>query len=168
LPEVHGVAYANPLFKLVLNQEELISRLAEALCEIAQVLPRVELKTTMYKTDEMYGLLENLYLSLIRFFSRAIEWYHESKVVHALNSFWKPDQLRFKDLRNEIADTATKIDKLAETLMQAQVVELVSICRRMEIQQQSMRTEHSSMSDMLLELRNLVQGEFAFTLEYDN
>ena len=142
-----------------MNQEELISRLAEALCEIAQVLPRVELKMATYQTDEMRRLLEALYVSLIRFFGRAIEWYQESKAKHALNAFWKPDQLRFKDLRDEISEAATRIDKLAETLMQVQVMELIGICRRMELQQQSMRTENQSMSGMIMELKKTVESE---------
>ena len=132
-----------------MNQEELVSQLAKAMCKIAEVLPRIELKAVTYLTDDMKRLVENLLASIVKFFDRAIKWYQESRVKHAVNAFWRPFRLRFQDLCDEIDDGARKVDKLAEVLMQAEVKELLGICR-------SLQVEQASTSNALTELKQIV------------
>ena len=132
-----------------MNQEELVSQLAKAMCKIAEVLPRVELKALTYRTDTIKHHIESLYATIIKFFDRVIKWYQEGPVKHAWNAFWKPFRLRFQDLCDEIDEGARRVDKLAETLMQAEVKELLEMCR-------SFRLEQRNMSDVLLELKQIV------------
>lgn len=137
------------LFVVVMNQEELISQLAKAMCKIAEVLPRVELKALTYRTDTIKHHIESLYATIVKFFDRVIKWYQEGPAKHAWNAFWKPFRLRFQDLCDEIDEGARRVDKLAEALMQAEVKELLEMCR-------SFRLEQRNLSDVLLELKQIV------------
>lgn len=146
-----------------MNQEELISQLAKAMCKIAEVLPRVELKALTYRTDTIKHHIESLYATIIKFFDRVIKWYQEGPAKHAWNAFWKPFRLRFQDLCDEIDEGARRVDKLAEALMQAEVKELLEMCR-------SFRLEQRNMSDVLLELKQIVISatHIIFLLTYSN
>ncbi|KAF2121324.1 hypothetical protein BDV96DRAFT_640720 [Lophiotrema nucula] len=144
------------LFVLVMNQEELVSELSKACAKIAEVLPRVELKAVTYATDEMKRLVESLINAIIKLFGRVLEWYEEGRAKHAINAFWKPYKLRFHDLCDEIDDGARRVDKLAEALMQAEIRELLLLCR-------TLRLEQTTMSGALVELKNIVQANNAIT-----
>ncbi|KAH8722461.1 hypothetical protein GQ44DRAFT_828992 [Phaeosphaeriaceae sp. PMI808] len=66
------------LLIVVTNREKIVTTLAKAIAQIAEVLPRVNLKTSLYPTDRMKEALTNLYVSIFQFFSRAREWCEES------------------------------------------------------------------------------------------
>ncbi|KAF2268712.1 hypothetical protein CC78DRAFT_509873 [Lojkania enalia] len=155
-PEYTSLAWGTfkLLFVLVMNQEELISELSKAMSRIADVLPRLELKAITYQTDEMKLLIESLITSIIKLFSRVLEWYEEGRTKHVVNSLWKPYRLRFQDLCDEIDEGARKIDKLAEALMQAEIRELFLVC-------QSLRLEQTDMKGVLIELKQMVQANNA-------
>lgn len=136
----------------MMNHEEMVSELSKAMCKIAEVLPRAELKAVTYATDDMKRLIESLLSSIIEFFSRVIGWYEENRAKHAFNALWRPFRLRFQDLCDEIDEGARRIDKLAEALMQAEIRELLTVTR-------SMYLEQTTMNSVLAELKQIVLGK---------
>jgi hypothetical protein len=70
----------------VLNHEELISRLAEALVLIGDALPRAKLKLELYGTEPMLQAVSQLYAQIMRFSQRAIKWYSEGRIKHLYHS----------------------------------------------------------------------------------
>jgi hypothetical protein len=104
----------------VLNQEELINELSKALCYIADTLPHVELKAVLFPTPLMKTLVATLYAHIINFVQRAIKWYKEGKIKHAITSITRPLSLRFQDLVDEIRESSRKVDQLAASLSLAE------------------------------------------------
>ncbi|KAF2472742.1 uncharacterized protein BDR25DRAFT_341607 [Lindgomyces ingoldianus] len=100
----------------VLNHEELLHELSKALCYIADTLPHVELKAVLFPTPLMKTLVGTLYAHIINFVQRAVKWYKEGKIKHAITSITRPFRLRFQDLVDEIREASRKIDQLAASL----------------------------------------------------
>lgn len=73
-----------------------------ALCDIADSLPRVELATTLYPTNNMRQAVALLYAHIVRFLIRTLKWYEEGRLAHALHSVTRPASLRYDDLIREI------------------------------------------------------------------
>ena len=61
-----------------------------------------------------------LYSHIIEFLLRALEWYEEGKIAHALHSITKPAALRYDDLIEDIRSATRSIADLAITSSQAE------------------------------------------------
>lgn len=61
-----------------------------------------------------------LYAHIIKFLLRALEWYEEGKVAHAIHSVTKPAALRYDDLLKDIGRATRRISELAITSSQAE------------------------------------------------
>ncbi|KAK5657159.1 hypothetical protein OQA88_3216 [Cercophora sp. LCS_1] len=105
----------------VTNHETLIKELSKALCRMCEAVRHVELKLLLYPTKEMQGQVEALYVHLVKFGIRAIKWYREPRLLHAVTSITRPYALRFKDLVDDIHDTIRQIDRLALSMSQAEL-----------------------------------------------
>lgn len=86
----------------IVEHENVGTTVVTALCDIADSLPRVELATTLYPTDAMQQAVALLYAHIVRFLIRALQWYEEGKLAHALHSITRPASLRYDDLIKEI------------------------------------------------------------------
>ncbi|KAI9711291.1 MAG: hypothetical protein M1820_002278 [Bogoriella megaspora] len=74
------------LFVGIVNQEELTKELAKALCRIADALPQTERDLLLYPSDDMEDLVATLYAHVTSFAQRAVQWYTESRIKHAVSS----------------------------------------------------------------------------------
>ena len=61
-----------------------------------------------------------LYALIIKFLLRALEWYEEGKIAHAIHSITKPAALRYDDLLEDIGRATRRIADLAMTSSQAE------------------------------------------------
>ena len=61
-----------------------------------------------------------LYALIIKFLLRALEWYEEGKIAHAIHSITKPAALRYDDLLEDIGRATRRIADLAVTSSQAE------------------------------------------------
>lgn len=104
-----------------MNHENVLTSLAKAISQIADVLPRVKLATILYPTEKMKTLVEELYVHLLRFFIRADDWYRGSTISHVVHSITRPAELRYKDLIETIAEYARRVDSLALSGSQAEL-----------------------------------------------
>jgi len=104
----------------VTNHETLIKELTKALCRICEAVKHVELKLLLYPTEEMKNQVSDLYTHLVKFAIRAVKWYREPRLLHAVTSITRPYSLRFKDIVEDIHDTIRQIDRLALSMSQAE------------------------------------------------
>ncbi|KAF6841275.1 hypothetical protein CMUS01_03644 [Colletotrichum musicola] len=109
------------LFVGVVNHEKTTTLLAKSLAEIAEHLPRWELKSRLYQTAPVQRALEELYSLILEFLSRAYAWYREPRVCRVIHSITQPPELRYNDLLKEISDRSTSIDQLAIAGSQAEL-----------------------------------------------
>ncbi|KAK8849097.1 hypothetical protein PGQ11_015577 [Apiospora arundinis] len=164
-PEYVALAWGAIRLLLVsfLNHEATISTLTKALCQIAQLLPRVELTLILYPTSRLRRSVAELYAYIIRFLIRAREWFQESWLKHAWHSVSRPTSLRYGDLLEEIKLRSDLVDKLALSGSQAEqrMMHLKLDSRNHTLE--DMHSELREMREMILSLRNSTQGGFLET-----
>lgn len=130
--------------KAVVNQENLLSTLANGLCRIADALPRVELAASLYPTSHMRQAVLSLYSQIIRFLIRALEWYQESKLRHLVHSITRPAELRYNDIMEQISYSTRSVKELASASSQAE--------------QRDMHIKIQDLLEQVGELRNAIAG----------
>ncbi|KAI4592676.1 hypothetical protein KJ359_010578 [Pestalotiopsis sp. 9143b] len=125
------------LFTVVINHEELLSELARAVTNIANVLPRTKFLCELYPTEEMQNGIANVYAKILDFVLESVKWYKKSKLQHAFSAVVKPYKLSFKDIVDEIAERSRQVDELANAASKAELrdVNLEVGALRREIQQ---------------------------------
>ena len=134
-----------------MNQEELIATLAKAMCRIADSLPRQQLATILYPTQEMKRSVAQLYAHLMKFFTMAWQWYKEGPVKHMLHSITQPASLRYKDILSDIEDCSRRIDQWAVSSAQAEI-------RDMHTLQQNMQMDVLDINGLLQKNNKIVSG----------
>ncbi|KAL1642212.1 hypothetical protein SLS58_005552 [Diplodia intermedia] len=120
------------LFVLVLNHEETTAELAKAVSRIADVLPRVKLQLLTFETRWMKDAAESLYVEVINFLMRSLEWYEANPWKHAWKAFKNPYKLRFEDLQDKIDEKSRRMDEMANTLSHMKINEIHQVVVRLE------------------------------------
>ncbi|KAK0639832.1 hypothetical protein B0T16DRAFT_248703 [Cercophora newfieldiana] len=105
----------------VINHEDVNTALATGLLEIGELLPRVELASTLYPTARMKSAITTLYAYLLKFFIRARNWYNEGSWKRIVHSITRPSELRYKDLLQHISRASNEIDQLSRSASQAEI-----------------------------------------------
>ena len=127
-----------------MNHENVLNALATGLCRIADALPRAELAAILYPTKRMLQAVAIMYAQIIRFLMRALEWFQESKLSHALHSLTRPVELRYDDLVGEISHSTGSINNLALASSQAE--------------QRDMHLKIQGLKDTVEELKGVITG----------
>ncbi|KAI0523917.1 hypothetical protein F5B22DRAFT_592503 [Xylaria bambusicola] len=112
------------LFVGVINHEKTVTTLAQALSDIADMLPQVKLSSALYPTQYMRTALDELYASIMEFMMRAYDWYEEGTLKHIIHSVTRPVELRYADILQRIARCSQRIQNLASVGQQAEVRDL--------------------------------------------
>ena len=99
-----------------------------------------------------------LYALIIRFLLRALEWYEEGKLAHAIYSITKPAALRYDDLLEDIRRATQRIADLAITSSQAEQRdmhhELQALTLAVKQLKEDMLLDQSIKASTLLECRH--------------
>lgn len=103
-----------------MNNETTASKLAKAMSQIADALPRVKLASILYPTDHMRTAVTELNAYIMRFLIRAHDRYTEGSLKRAWHSLVQPSELRFDDLIALISERSRVIDQLASSCQQAE------------------------------------------------
>ncbi|KAF2802196.1 uncharacterized protein BDZ99DRAFT_402242 [Mytilinidion resinicola] len=121
-PEYVALVWGSIKFLIVAveNHGKVIATLAKAISQIADTLPRIELASNLYPTDRMRAAVTDLYVYILRFLIRARDWYEEGKLYHFLHSITRPEELRYKDLLEQISQSSRIINQLAVSGQQAE------------------------------------------------
>ncbi|KAK0724041.1 hypothetical protein B0H67DRAFT_482926 [Lasiosphaeris hirsuta] len=106
--------------RAITNHENITNTLANALSDIGDMLPRVELASTLYPTARMKSAISNLYAYLLRFFIRARDWYEEGTWKRIVHSITRPAELRYADLLAQIGQISKRISLLSRSAEQAE------------------------------------------------
>lgn len=165
--------------KGIINQETLIKELSKALCRICEAVRHVQLKLLLYPVKEMQELVGRLYANLIKFAVRAIKWYREPRILHALSAIARPYPLRFKDIVEDIHDTIRQIDRLALSMSQAEQRQILlkldetraasqDVQRMVRLELEATRKELEASRLMLAELNMAISSESSPRLKPSN
>ncbi|KAH8166169.1 hypothetical protein CIB48_g2099 [Xylaria polymorpha] len=115
------------VFTAVVNNETTASMLAEAMVQIADNLPQVELASILYPNDHMRLAVVDLNAYILKFLIRANDWYTEGHWKHAWHSLTSPPELRYDDLLRLIHEKSRFIDQLSKSCQQ---IESRQICEK--------------------------------------
>ncbi|KAL9044387.1 MAG: hypothetical protein Q9214_002470 [Letrouitia sp. 1 TL-2023] len=104
----------------VVEHENLGRTIITGLCDIANVLPRIEIAAYLYPTSAVKQAVSALYAYIIKFLLRSLDWYEEGKIAHAIHSITKPAALRYDDLLEDIRRATRRTMDLAIASSQAE------------------------------------------------
>lgn len=99
-------------------------RLCEALTQMIECLPRVELYSkTFMNSSLLCGCVSAFYVSVLRFWSRACKFYRRGRFWNFLGIGWKDYDAEFQELEVEMVANRDRIEKtaLAEHIGQSKV-----------------------------------------------
>lgn len=105
----------------MINHEKTVNGLAKALTEIADALPRVEIRSDLFPTERMRAAVSKLCADILKFLTRAHKWYCEGCLKRTLHSFTQPFDLRYADILEDIRHGSYVVQDLAAC---GQLVEL--------------------------------------------
>ncbi|KAH8761083.1 hypothetical protein F5883DRAFT_563170 [Diaporthe sp. PMI_573] len=105
----------------IINHEKTVKGLAKALTEIADALPRVEIRSNLFPTDRMKAAVSKLCADILKFLTRAHKWYYEGSLKRTIHSFTQPFDLRYADILGDIRHDSFVVQDLADC---GQLVEL--------------------------------------------
>lgn len=96
-----------------MNHQKHLTQLCNGLSEIGNVLPRVALIIRVYAIPEIREIVVAIYANVIKFLLRALSWYQESKVMHAIHAITRPPELRYNDILATISSLSRSMTEHA-------------------------------------------------------
>lgn len=115
-----------------MENERLGTTIATGLCEVADALPRTELALELYPTETMREAAVKLYTLILRFLTRALKWYEEGRLRHAMHAVFKPAALQYDDILAEIRQVSRSISDRAMASGQAEQRDMHNKLRNVE------------------------------------
>ncbi|EHK17197.1 uncharacterized protein TRIVIDRAFT_227041 [Trichoderma virens Gv29-8] len=114
-PEYSTLAYGAMKFLLlaVMNHHKLLSQLCTGLNGIAHIISRTQLIIRLYPTQQIRQVIVAIYVHILKFLLRALNWYRESKITHMLQAIKRPTELRYGDLLATISSLSDTMSKIA-------------------------------------------------------
>ena len=107
-----------------------------------------------------------LYAHIIKFLLRALDWYEEGRIAHALHAITKPAALRYDDLLEDMRQATRRIADLAITSSQAEQrdmhQELRTLTQVVRQLKEDVLLDQSLKASTLLECRNAL-SDIQFT-----
>lgn len=138
----------------VLNHAQLVSELSKALTKVGEVLPRAQIDATLYDTPWMRDAISRLYAYIMLFLQKAVKWYTMGSRRRALSSILNPYSSSFKEVVDEIKNSAKTVDSIARTSGRA---EIRGLTRGLEGQAETLRLSDRKLYEMQARI-NLLQA----------
>lgn len=120
--------------------------LAKALTEIADALPRVEIRSDLFPTERMRAAVSKLCADILKFLTRAHKWYCEGCLKRTIHSFTQPFDLRYADILGDIRRGSYVVQELAAC---GQLVELRHVNRKIDQIVETMTVNFSRLNSAL-------------------
>lgn len=124
----------------------MIYRLSEGLVQIADLLPRAELTVQLYPIPPLRQTITKIYSHVLRFLVRALGWYQESKLMHALHSITRPTELRYDDILASVSSLSLSMSSMAAASSHAEQRDM-----HIDIRQTQSRVEYAI--SLILEMK---------------
>ncbi|KAK2878124.1 hypothetical protein FQN49_001123 [Arthroderma sp. PD_2] len=170
-PEYVALAWGTMklLFGAIVEHEKIGTVIIDALEDITNALPRVELAATLYPTTLIKQAVAVLYARIIRFLLRALEWYEEGRVKRALHSITKPAALRYNDIIQDIHQAAESIAAFAVTSSQVEQRdmhgEVVTIRKTLETSQLKIENQVMDLHQKVQLMADLMSSNYTLHLD---
>lgn len=152
--------------KGVVNHQNLLSTFADALCQIADILPRAELSIKVFSTSNIKQIVVPLYTSILKFLMRALRWYQESRPMRAIYATTRPTELCYNDIIAEISSLSQRLSELTQVSGLAEIRDMHTRLRLVHSDAAGLRDvmllmhlDMTRMSDMLLQMKDLMAAE---------
>lgn len=109
----------------------------------------------------MGALVTELHIKIIEFSERAVRWYTNSKLNHAIKCFVQPYSLRFKDIVDDISEIVTNIEQLSSNMSRREL-------RQSRLEQQNAHLEtqktNTETRDIALQVKKMLEGMNLFII----
>ncbi|RDW90971.1 hypothetical protein BP5796_02136 [Coleophoma crateriformis] len=160
-PEYTSLAWGaiKILFVGVVNHQSLLVRLSTGLCQIADMLPRASLILQLYPTSQMKNIIVTLYAHVLRFLLRALRWYQEGRIKHAVHAITSPAELRYDDLLKKIFSLSDSMKDLALASSHTEQRDMHMKIQQCASGQLVMQTSIDRLTAIVLELQRSVSTE---------
>lgn len=121
---------------------------------IADVLPRVNVHLELYPTAAMKRNLDELYMLLIEFYRRTLDWYSAGPLKHVVRSFTAPYSLRFADIVAQMKAKASFIDDLTTTMAYSELRAMHELLQSSSGEQKRLRNDFDRFAAVLLSVQD--------------
>ncbi|KAH0044110.1 hypothetical protein KCU78_g480, partial [Aureobasidium melanogenum] len=111
-PEYVSLAWGAIKFVLmgIINHGELLHKFAQAFNEIGDALYLATCSASIYGTTNIEVTMSQLYLQIMRFLSKAVEWYAKNPIRRMLSAIANPWELKYKDCLEKIRSCVAKVN----------------------------------------------------------
>ncbi|KAI0401356.1 hypothetical protein F4802DRAFT_580431 [Xylaria palmicola] len=147
------------LFVGIVNHKNLIDRLSTGLCEIGDLPPRAEIMLQLYPTVQTKQIIIALYTNILEFLLRALRWYQESKIMHAVHAITKPVELRYADILAKISSLSRKLLETALVSSLAEQRDMHNKIREQLSRQASLQTSIGQLLAIVAEVKHSIATE---------
>jgi hypothetical protein len=138
------------------NHERALTTLTNALSEIADKLPRVELAAHLYSTTRMKNAVSTLYSYILQFYMKAHGWYQEGRLSHALHSLTRPHELHYDEILAKISSQSLVVKDLAVIGSQVEQRDMHVEQKAHSIKQQEMDRKLDELTTLVTQLKDVV------------
>jgi hypothetical protein len=138
------------------NHERALTTLTNALSDIAEKLPRVEIAIHLYPTTRMKNAVSTLYSHILQFYMKAHEWYQEGRLSHALHSFTRPHELHYDEILAKISSQSLIVKDLAVIGSQVEQRDMHVEQKLHSIKQQEMDGKLDELTTLVTQLKDVV------------
>ncbi|CAN9197680.1 unnamed protein product [Alternaria alternata] len=152
-PEYVALVWGAMKFVLtgVINRATLFEKLSQALIDIANVLPRMNLSAELYQTKDMEVALSRLFTNIILFLRLCVRWYNKSSLGRMFSAIKTPFELGYQDLVEHIRECSKAVDDLANTGARVEIRDVRTLT---ELQHAQIRELDSKLLKVLEEQEN--------------
>jgi hypothetical protein len=91
-----------------------LHKFAQAFVEIGDALYLATCSALIYGTTTIEATISQLYLEIMRFLSKAVQWYTKNPIRRMLSAIANPWELKYKDSLERIRDCVAKVNNHAE------------------------------------------------------
>lgn len=136
----------------ILNHSELLVKFSQAFAEILDALSFATINARLYQTASMESVVANLHVQVMRFCVRAVKWYRHHPIIRAVSSVFKPYDLAYKDIVEQMRYCSRAVKELGNA---AQGAELRDIHIGISKQDDELRDIHIAIGKQENELREV-------------
>ncbi|TGO11335.1 hypothetical protein BTUL_0112g00250 [Botrytis tulipae] len=122
----------------VVNHEKSLAIITDGLCQVADVLPRMENTVNLYPTVQMRKYMIMLNAQIIKFLTVSLSWFRESRALHILHSVTRPPQIQYNDLVEKMGILSQSISTTAQLSSFAEQRDMHSVMKSIMSKQESL------------------------------
>lgn len=136
----------------MIHRAGLFEKLSQALVDIGDVLPRMDLSACLYQTEVMEAALSRLFTYIILFLRLCVRWYKKSPLDRISSAIQSPFELGYHDLVNNIQECSKAVDDLASAGARAEIRDVRTLAM----------LQHAQIQEFDTKLAEVMEGQKKF------